>query len=372
MDVMGDNVVNARNISLAMQVESIKHCGSFSNLDSLKKSVADKKTKSSTRSSSLSNVSDANIENESAIQNASSMDADYEEIGKGSVCSSSSTSNTEDSLPKYSNHIIPSNLPSNLPLVTPEEYSLQTILREERTVPRSHVYLISLLFLVVLLINILKGGGGFPSPLGITCGSTAFWASQLVIFLWTFAVSSIARNYLLLRSKEKQLSNYPYVEGDVRWDERTTIIYPVFCTAAGFFAGMFGVGGGIVKGPLMLAMGVHPAVASATSACMIFFTSFVATTSFAVFGVLEHEYSVFSCIVGFTATLVGQTTMTYLVKKFKRDSYIAYCIGLVVAISAVCLTIQALIGLVKGEGAGVDKLCSEETLANLEPEELVL
>ena len=33
--------------------------------------------------------------------------------------------------------------------------------------------------------------------------------------------------------------------------------------------GMFGVGGGIVKGPLMLEMGVLPDVAAATSATMI-------------------------------------------------------------------------------------------------------
>jgi hypothetical protein len=36
----------------------------------------------------------------------------------------------------------------------------------------------------------------------------------------------------------------------------------------------------------MLAMGVHPAITAATSACMILFTSFMATTSFVVFGLL--------------------------------------------------------------------------------------
>ena len=38
---------------------------------------------------------------------------------------------------------------------------------------------------------------------------------------------------------------------------------------AGVIAGMFGVGGGMVKGPIMLAMGVHPATATATSATMV-------------------------------------------------------------------------------------------------------
>ena len=50
---------------------------------------------------------------------------------------------------------------------------------------------------------------------------------------------------------------------------------------------MFGIGGGIVKGPLMLEMGVHPMVAAATTAVMIFFTAVVATTSFIAFGTTQ-------------------------------------------------------------------------------------
>lgn len=60
----------------------------------------------------------------------------------------------------------------------------------------------------------------------------------------------------------------------------------MICILAGFCAGMFGIGGGVVKGPLMLEMGVHPAVAAATTAVMIFFTAVVATTSFIAFGTM--------------------------------------------------------------------------------------
>lgn len=53
----------------------------------------------------------------------------------------------------------------------------------------------------------------------------------------------------------KKEVGYEYVEGDVQWTPINTLRYPGFCFFAGFFAGMFGVGGGIVKGPLMLEMG---------------------------------------------------------------------------------------------------------------------
>lgn len=61
--------------------------------------------------------------------------------------------------------------------------------------------------------------------------------------------------------------------GDIVWTPDTTLRYPLLCSGAGVIAGMFGVGGGIVKGPLMLHLGVLPEVAAATSATMILFTS---------------------------------------------------------------------------------------------------
>lgn len=44
-------------------------------------------------------------------------------------------------------------------------------------------------FVVVLSVNLLKGGGAFPSPLGIKCGSYAFWGATGFIFVWVLGVS---------------------------------------------------------------------------------------------------------------------------------------------------------------------------------------
>lgn len=38
-----------------------------------------------------------------------------------------------------------------------------------------------------------------------------------------------------------------HAEGELRWDRRTTLVYPAACSLAGVCAGTFGVGGGIVK-----------------------------------------------------------------------------------------------------------------------------
>merc|ERR1719238_626469 len=94
--------------------------------------------------------------------------------------------------------------------------------------------------------------------------------------------------------------------GAIRWDAKSTIKYPLICTIAGVFAGLFGVGGGIVKGPLMLEMGVQPSVAAATAAQMILFTTSAACVSFEVFGLLEPEYGLMFFVMGITCTAIGQ------------------------------------------------------------------
>lgn len=238
-------------------------------------------------------------------------------------------------------------------LVLDADPRLVKLLEKERDIPMYNVYVLMILFTAIMIMNVLKGGQAFPSPLGISCGSTSFWVTNLLMILMTIYGIVLARSHLIKQYYLKQdLKDYPKIEGDIDWNERNTIIYPVICLTAGFFAGMFGVGGGIVKGPLMLAMGVHPSVASATSACMILFTSLTATTSFIVFGLMIFDYSIACFIAGFVATFVGQVLTTHMMKKNNRSSYIAFSIGLIVLLSAFLMTVQSMIAMIEGNSSG--------------------
>mmetsp|Transcript_14885 Transcript_14885/g.31834 ORF Transcript_14885/g.31834 Transcript_14885/m.31834 type:complete len:541 (-) Transcript_14885:413-2035(-) len=227
--------------------------------------------------------------------------------------------------------------------------ALQKILEEERVTPMFNVRVLVGLFIVVLVMNLLKGGGAFPSPIGIKCGSQEFWIANAIIMGWIILISIYIRNYLVKRNDLKERIGYKTVEGDIKWDARATILYPSICCLAGFFAGMFGIGGGIVKGPLMLAMEVHPGVASASSACMILFTSFTATTSFFVFGLLDPQYGPICFSIGFISTYFGQIGLSILMKKYQRNSYIAFSMGAVVLLSAIMMTVQSLLSIAEGE-----------------------
>ncbi|CAN0553810.1 unnamed protein product, partial [Laminaria digitata] len=70
------------------------------------------------------------------------------------------------------------------------------------------VGVLSGVFVVVLAVNLLKGGGAFPSPLGIKCGSYAFWGATVFIFVWVLGVSLHVREYLVQRWRLKARLGY--------------------------------------------------------------------------------------------------------------------------------------------------------------------
>lgn len=225
-------------------------------------------------------------------------------------------------------------------------HELEELLDSERNTPFDKVTAVSILVIVVIILNLLKGGGAFPSPLGVVCGSSGYWAMTALVFVWVLAVSFWMRNVLINKWQLKKVLRYRYLEGDVEWNPINTIIYPFLCFFAGFAAGLFGVGGGIVKGPLMLQMGVHPLVASATCAVMIMFTSVAATTMFIAFGTLTWDYAWFFFVLGLLSTVVGQYGVSYLVVKYKRVSLVSLSIGAVVLLSTILMAVQSVFSLV--------------------------
>merc|ERR1712110_854955 len=85
-------------------------------------------------------------------------------------------------------------------------------------------------------------------------------------------------------------------------------------------AGLFGVGEGIVKGPLLVEMGVSPEVAAPTASTMILFTTAAACVSFEVFGLLEPHYGMAGFILGLSCTAIGQAGVYAWLKGAQRLS----------------------------------------------------
>jgi uncharacterized membrane protein YfcA len=217
----------------------------------------------------------------------------------------------------------------------PANERLAEILQQESKHDQSKIALLFLSFIGVAGLDMAKE----LAP----CGSQSYVLSTLLTIPYVLVFFFGYRSYLMKRQKEKLACGFEFLKGDVQWDERSTILYPLLCVFAGFFAGMFGVGGGIIKGPLMLEMGILPQVAAANAAAMILFTTATACLSFFLFGAVDHEVASLLFVLGIVCTGVGQFVVGVAIKRANRQSLIILSMGSVVVLSAFLLTLRSLL-----------------------------
>lgn len=88
----------------------------------------------------------------------------------------------------------------------------------------------------------------------------------------------------------------------------------------------------MVKGPIMLAINVIPQVATATSSFMILFTSSATSIQFMILGKLPLNYAVWYFFVGVFAAVVGQLALAAIIKKYKKQSYVGFLLGICIVL----------------------------------------
>ncbi|KAG7385897.1 hypothetical protein PHYPSEUDO_000959 [Phytophthora pseudosyringae] len=240
--------------------------------------------------------------------------------------------------------------------------------REMRLFPLKYIIPLVLSWLVVLAQSMLRGGHGAPSIIGITCNSADYWMLTLLPLLILVAITLWVGYQLRLLNRLKVLCDYPFVEGDVHWIKRRVLIFPTLCSMAGVAAGLLGIGGGMVKGPIMLEMGILPPVQSATANFMILFTSSSTTLQFAINGQFpgerQYDYMAWFALMGCIGGLCGQKGVAYLVKKYKRESIMVYLLAATIGLSALAMGIIGLKSTIrdmdKGVHLGFNGICDNE------------
>lgn len=104
----------------------------------------------------------------------------------------------------------------------------------------------------------------------------ASWLFTLVallpsIFLMVFVHYSM-RNVIATYQKQ-QNPHYVLTHDEIQWTPHSIRYFPILSIAAGMISGMFGIGGGIINGPLLLEIGIDPSAASAMTATTVLFSS---------------------------------------------------------------------------------------------------
>lgn len=119
----------------------------------------------------------------------------------------------------------------------------------------------------------------------------------------------------------------------------------------------------MVKSPILLEMGVLPAVAGGTVATMILFTSATSTLSLLVLGLMPKAYGIFFFVFGIVCSAVGGAAISKVLVKHKKQSVVVLSIGLIISVSVVTMGIQSALRLVENPATilNVGSLCSAGT-----------
>jgi len=184
--------------------------------------------------------------------------------------------------------------------------------------------------------------------------SLIYWS---LIFL--FVIIVLIFDYFVIIHIEKEYDyrrfiNFPYDDKDIKWTRNTIVKLSAIGFVAGFVAGTVGIGGGVILGPILLDLGIHPIVSSVTTNFLVLITSSSTTFQFILFKLLNFEYGFF-CI---TFSALGSYCGTYLVNNYVKNtgkqSFIVLVLFMVVIISAVALPLSSLINIIEDYRNGID------------------
>jgi len=211
---------------------------------------------------------------------------------------------------------------------------------DARQYPKEKLACLILLWAGLTVITFLKGGKGVDSVIGLTCVDAGYYVLVVAQFLWTlgFAAAFGCRN--VNATKARLAVHYPFHEQDVLWDSKKLQFYSFFTFLAGIVAGLIGIGGGMVLGPLMLVMGVNPRVSTATTATMILLTSSSVAVMFVMSGLAPWQYALYFFCVCLSGAYIGKTRIDSYVKKTGMASVLVGILAAIIAFATVgCITI---------------------------------
>lgn len=107
---------------------------------------------------------------------------------------------------------------------------------------------------------------------------------------------------------------------------------------AGIISALVGIGGGLIKVPVLNELGLSPVLASGTGSFMVLFTSISTTVQFLFYQRLDLNLGIVFFIIGFCTSLLGTSLSRYN----RRPELIQYLLTLALGCSTILILIQWL------------------------------
>jgi hypothetical protein len=176
--------------------------------------------------------------------------------------------------------------------------------------------------------------------------------SQGAYWAWTFApvpvlgaaMYSIAV-WLHALHGERVSAGYAYLGTDIQFSRDQLLKFPVTALNAGLAAGLLGIGGGMVIGPLFIDIGMQPQVGTSSCAYMILWTAMSGVVQYYYAGKLGWQFTAFFAAVGFVSGQIGQNGVQHMLKRSGRPSLVVLLLGGIIGLACVVMTLSTAVNL---------------------------
>jgi uncharacterized membrane protein YfcA len=121
------------------------------------------------------------------------------------------------------------------------------MIADMRQFPKEKILQLLLVWIVLFILTMLRGGKGVPSLIGITCEDSWYDVLIALQFTWLLGAALTFGRQLLVLQKERLAVRYPFQKEDPVWNNSALVFYGLCTFAAGVISGLIGIGGGMVR-----------------------------------------------------------------------------------------------------------------------------
>jgi uncharacterized membrane protein YfcA len=180
----------------------------------------------------------------------------------------------------------------------------------------------------MIIAILIRGGMGAKSIAGIIQCSEGFFA-WIPLFILICVIIGVANSlYTYKLHKWHVAEGYRFQPHDMQWTPKKLTMFMILAIGAGVASGTLGAGGGTPMGPMLIMLGVHPQINSATSSFLVFFTASIAALTFTLSGRIPEDYGLFMLVISFMAGIVGILSIRWIINRYKRPSAITALMSL--------------------------------------------
>lgn len=247
-------------------------------------------------------------------------------------------------------------------MATPEKRSpeLQRMYDEDAVQYPIPPYVALSLMTTFLIIYSLLMNGVFVDDLD-NC-HPAYWPlywSPILVFglIVVFAARSNIKRY-----NRKAELGFEFIEGDIQWSSHTVNLLTPAAVAAGVAAGLLGIGGGMILGPLFVALEFQPQVGTASTGFMILFTALAGTVQYLAVSKLGWQYALWFGSIGAVGGQTGQRVVKRLIEKTGRPSIVVLMLGSIIGLAVLITATSTAVDVANDAKDGEDIFYFETSL----------